>query len=103
MPSTFKLPVLGEQEFSRLQTLMSSASGIHLASNKRSLVAGRLMKRLRHYHLDNYRDYLHLIEQLQPDTVLRLDQGRIAETGDVELARRIARTGFARQPATAEA
>ena len=47
--------------------------------------------------------YLHLIEQLQPDTVLRLDQGRIAETGDVELARRIARTGFARQPATAEA
>lgn len=63
MPSTFKLPVLGEQEFSRLQTLMSSASGIHLASNKRSLVAGRLMKRLRHYHLDNYRDYLHLIER----------------------------------------
>ncbi|QYY24472.1 Fe-S cluster assembly ATPase SufC [Diaphorobacter sp. MNS-0] len=47
--------------------------------------------------------YLHLIEQLQPNTVLRLDQGRIAETGDVELARRIARTGFARQPATAEA
>ena len=47
--------------------------------------------------------YLHLIEQLQPDTVLRLDQGRIAETGDVELARRIARTGCARQPATAEA
>ncbi|KLR57880.1 Fe-S cluster assembly ATPase SufC [Diaphorobacter sp. J5-51] len=47
--------------------------------------------------------YLHLIEQLQPDTVLRLDQGRIAETGDVELARRIARTGFTRQPATAEA
>ena len=47
--------------------------------------------------------YLHLIEQLQPDTVLRLDQGRIAEAGDVELARRIARTGFAHQPATAEA
>ncbi|ASI67455.1 Fe-S cluster assembly ATPase SufC [Diaphorobacter nitroreducens] len=47
--------------------------------------------------------YLHLIEQLLPDAVLRLDQGRIAETGDVELARRIARTGFARQPATAEA
>lgn len=47
--------------------------------------------------------YLQLIEQLQPDAVLRLDQGRIAETGDAELARRIARTGFARQPQAVEA
>ena len=46
--------------------------------------------------------YLTMIEQLQPDAVLRLDQGRIAETGDMELARRIARTGFVRQPQTAE-
>ena len=37
-----------------------------------------------------------MIEQLQPDAVLRLDQGCIAETGSVELARGIARTGFAR-------
>ena len=43
--------------------------------------------------------YLHLIESLQPDAVLRLDQGCIAETGDVELAREIARTGFARTAA----
>jgi Fe-S cluster assembly ATP-binding protein len=41
--------------------------------------------------------YLQMIEQLQPDAVLRLDQGCIAETGDIELARRIARTGFARR------
>jgi Fe-S cluster assembly ATP-binding protein len=40
--------------------------------------------------------YLQLIESLQPDAVLRLDQGCIAETGDLELARQIARTGFAR-------
>lgn len=38
--------------------------------------------------------YLQLIEQLQPDTVLRLDQGCIAQRGNVELAREIARTGF---------
>lgn len=38
--------------------------------------------------------YLHMIELLQPDQVLLLDQGRIAETGDIELARRIAETGF---------
>ena len=47
--------------------------------------------------------YLTLIEQLQPDTVLRLDQGRIAETGGLELARTIARDGFARPATVAEA
>jgi len=40
--------------------------------------------------------YLHLIDSLAPDAVLRLDQGCIAETGDVALAHEIARTGFAR-------
>jgi Fe-S cluster assembly ATP-binding protein len=39
--------------------------------------------------------YLQMIESLQPDAVLRLDQGRIAEVGTLELAQRIARTGFA--------
>jgi len=47
--------------------------------------------------------YLTLIEQLQPDAVLRLDQGRVAETGGLELARTIARTGFARPATVAEA
>lgn len=39
--------------------------------------------------------YLQMIESLQPDAVLRLNQGRIAEVGTLELAQRIARTGFA--------
>jgi len=43
--------------------------------------------------------YQQLIEQLEPDAVLRLDQGRIAETGDVALAARIARSGFAARAA----
>ena len=47
--------------------------------------------------------YLTMIEQLQPDAVLRLDQGCIAETGGLELARRIARTGFARAHQAVEA
>jgi Fe-S cluster assembly ATP-binding protein len=46
--------------------------------------------------------YLQLIESLTPDTVLRLDQGRIAETGTLALARDIARTGFVRQSEVAE-
>ena len=40
-----------------------------------------------------------MIESLQPDQVLRLDQGRIAETGGLELARSIAETGFTRATA----
>jgi len=47
--------------------------------------------------------YLHLIESLAPDAVLRLDQGCIAETGGLELARGIARTGFARTAEPVEA
>ena len=47
--------------------------------------------------------YLQMIESLEPDAVLRLHQGCIAETGDLELARGIARTGFARAPQAVEA
>ncbi|MCC7152678.1 MAG: Fe-S cluster assembly ATPase SufC [Rubrivivax sp.] len=39
--------------------------------------------------------YLHLIEMLEPDRVLRLHEGCIAETGGIELARSIAAQGFA--------
>jgi Fe-S cluster assembly ATP-binding protein len=45
--------------------------------------------------------YLQLIEALEPDAVLRLDQGCIAETGGVALARDIARSGFNRAAAAA--
>lgn len=47
--------------------------------------------------------YLQLIESLAPDAVLRLDQGCIAETGDLALATDIARTGFVRVPEALEA
>ncbi|MCG3188600.1 MAG: putative ATP-dependent transporter SufC [Burkholderiaceae bacterium] len=42
--------------------------------------------------------YLHLIESLEPDVVLRLHEGCIAEQGDLTLARDVARSGFARSP-----
>jgi Fe-S cluster assembly ATP-binding protein len=47
--------------------------------------------------------YLQLIESLQPDTVLRLADGQIAERGDIALAQRIARTGFVQAPELTEA
>jgi len=63
MSGLLKLPALGESEFRRLQRLMAEASGIHMAPNKRPLVAGRLLKRLRHYRLDSYAEYLELLDQ----------------------------------------
>ena len=47
--------------------------------------------------------YLQLIESLEPDSVHRLDQGAIVEDGGLALARDIARTGFVRTLASAEA
>ncbi|MFN8993170.1 MAG: Fe-S cluster assembly ATPase SufC [Pseudomonadota bacterium] len=47
--------------------------------------------------------YQQLIESLAPDAVLRLDQGCIAETGDVGLAGDIGRTGFVRAAETLDA
>jgi Fe-S cluster assembly ATP-binding protein len=39
--------------------------------------------------------YQQLIESLAPDAVLRLEQGRIAQSGGLELVREIARSGYA--------
>lgn len=47
--------------------------------------------------------YQQMIEQLQPDAVLRLEQGRIAESGGLALVREIARTGYAASREAAEA
>ena len=47
--------------------------------------------------------YLHLIESLAPDTVLRLEEGRIVDSGGLALAREIARTGFARSAVAEQA
>lgn len=65
MADALKMPTLGDSEFRQLQKMMAEASGIQLADNKRPLVAGRLMKRLRHYRLGSFREYLQLIEQPQ--------------------------------------
>lgn len=63
MSDSLKMPALGDAEFRHLQKLMTDASGIQMADNKRPLVAGRLMKRLRHYRLGSFNEYLRLIEQ----------------------------------------
>ncbi len=49
---------LTDLEFSRFQKFLDVNTGIALASGKRSLVAGRLEKRLRDLSLESYSDYL---------------------------------------------
>lgn len=51
-----------DPEFERLRRFFEHASGIRLADSKKVLVCGRLSRRLRHHGLDNYRDYIALIE-----------------------------------------
>lgn len=50
-----------DAEFSRFRQLIYQLAGISLSDAKRSLVSGRLVKRLRHYGMDNFSDYLKLL------------------------------------------
>jgi len=64
--SAQETPMIGaditDQEFDRLRRFFETASGIRLADSKKVLVCGRLSRRLRHFGLDSYRDYIALIE-----------------------------------------
>ncbi len=51
---------LGDREFETFRAIVLKELGISLSAEKRALVAGRLMKRLRHYGLAGYQDYLAL-------------------------------------------
>lgn len=48
---------LSEKEFGKFRDLIYEKAGIHLTPAKRSLVAGRLNKRVRHYGLSSFADY----------------------------------------------
>lgn len=62
MPSG-NLPKLNDQDFRFLQRMMLEASGIRMAEQKRTLVAGRLMGRLRSLELQDYSQYLQLLNR----------------------------------------
>jgi chemotaxis protein methyltransferase CheR len=55
------VPVLKDTEFSQIAELVYSRFGIHLSEQKRTLVAGRLAKRLRDLNLTSYGDYLNFV------------------------------------------
>jgi len=53
--------ILNDQEFIQFQKLIYQLAGINLSPAKKSLVSGRLAKRLLHYSLDTYADYFKLL------------------------------------------
>jgi chemotaxis protein methyltransferase CheR len=60
-----ELPSLNEHDFNIISHLMADISGIQMASHKRALASGRLMKRLRALQLDNFSDYVQLLQNPQ--------------------------------------
>lgn len=59
--------VLTDRDFNRLRTLVSQHTGINLSDAKRTLVYGRLSRRLRVLGLSDFREYCELIEQGRGD------------------------------------
>ncbi|SDH59383.1 MULTISPECIES: protein-glutamate O-methyltransferase CheR [unclassified Duganella] len=54
--------MITDREFMQFQRFIFDAAGITMADGKQALVSGRLAKRLAHYQLGSYGDYLKLLE-----------------------------------------
>lgn len=54
---------LSQAEFDRIRVLVREHTGISLSESKRQLVYGRLARRLRALKLDNFSDYIKLLEK----------------------------------------
>jgi chemotaxis protein methyltransferase CheR len=57
---------LTNSQFDRIRTLVREHTGISLSDAKRQLVYGRLARRLRALRLDNFADYIKLLERGDP-------------------------------------
>lgn len=66
-------PVLDEKSFKAFQALIYKAAGIHLSDAKRSLVAGRLAKRLKILGQPDYRVYLECLQRDPNEHQLAVD------------------------------
>jgi chemotaxis methyl-accepting protein methylase len=56
---------LTHTEFSEIQRLIYQWAGIYMTESKKALISGRLMKRLRHYELTSYADYIRIVKNPQ--------------------------------------
>lgn len=65
-------PELADSDFQVIRSLMERVSGITMASHKRQLVAGRLMKRLRVLNCSSFAEYVSLLVSPGSDEERRL-------------------------------
>lgn len=56
---------LTDSQFHEFQKMIYDWAGISLSEAKKALVAGRLMKRLRHYNINSYGEYLKIVKNPQ--------------------------------------
>ncbi len=63
-PVNLQLSPLTDKEFAGFQKLIYEWAGIHMNESKKALVSGRLMKRLRHYNISNFGDYLRIVKSV---------------------------------------
>ena len=66
------LITITDREFSQFQRFIYDAAGISMASGKQALVSGRLSKRLAHYQLGSYGDYMRLLESRSQPAELQI-------------------------------
>ncbi len=66
-------PRLSDHAFAGFQRLLFDIAGIHLTPAKKALVAGRLVKRLRHHGIDCFDEYQRLIAQRQDEMRIAID------------------------------
>src|SRR3954464_9095357 len=59
-------PALSDADFAAFQSLVYAAAGIHLADNKREMLATRLARRLHALGLADYRAYYQLLASSAP-------------------------------------
>lgn len=64
---------LKDSEFTSFQQMIFRIAGISMSSSKKSLVAGRLAKRLKHHGLNSYAAYFEMLSQQQDELQVAVD------------------------------
>lgn len=69
-----------DQEYDAYQVLVYDVAGISLKEKKKPLLTGRLSKRLRHHKIQNYTDYLKLVNSDSHELQMMIDLVSTNET-----------------------
>lgn len=72
MPAGKRFPALNERQFLELQSLVERACGVILLPARQAVIAARLARRLRHFQLPGFSQYLRLLAQ--PDQLAERQQ-----------------------------